>query len=127
MAPDRILAAAERLQDEASALHDDVQNFKRWQRVKNWLLVVALVSVALLAGQNRYERLQSDHKRCESANTSRLAIRDADKARGDGLIEVIRPFVRPDSVDGKRFLASLEADNERISAELAKKLPVVAC
>jgi hypothetical protein len=125
--PDRIILAAESLRAQAAELHDDVVRFKRSQRVKNILLAVAVLGVLALGTFNYVDRNNNDNDTCVRTNSARVALREADAARGDGLIEVIRPFVSNDSENGRRFLAELEADNARIKAELAEKLPPIDC
>jgi hypothetical protein len=125
--PDRIILAAESLRAQAAELHNDVVRFKRSQRIKNILLAVALVGVFALGAFNMVDRNNNDNETCARTNSGRAALREADAARGDGLIEVIRPFVSNDSENGRAFLAELERDNERIKAELAEKLPPIDC
>jgi hypothetical protein len=125
--PDRIILAAESLRAQAAELHDDVVRFKRSQRVKNILLAVAVLGVLALGTFNYVDRNNNDNDTCVRTNSARVALREADAARGDGLIEVVRPFVSNDSENGRAFLAELERDNERIKAELAEKLPPIDC
>lgn len=121
--PDRILAAANKLHDEAASLHVDLERFQRSQRIKNAIGLVLLAAILLLAGYNLIDRNRDDQARCETTNSSRLAIRQAVNASGDSLVQVAADFAGTDDP----LTVRLRTDHAKVNAELAAALPVKEC
>jgi hypothetical protein len=132
--PDRIAAAADLLNKQAAALHDDLEKFRVSQRRKNIafgviiaLLAAVIVAVVLIALDRSNTNDRNALERCQTTNDGRQAIKEAFADSNDTLEGVIEGFVNPDSDDGQRFLATLKAEHAASEARLATKLPTIDC
>jgi hypothetical protein len=132
--PQNLLAAAEELRVEAAALHDDVEQFRRSQRVKNVvaalamaILAVAVVAIIVLAIDQSNQDETNALERCQATNEGRTAIKDAFADDHATLQAVVAEFVNPDSDTGQRFLTRLEAEHAASEKRLAARLPQLDC
>jgi hypothetical protein len=129
-----LLAAAEELRVEAAALHDDVEQFRRSQRVKNVMaavamavLAVAVVAIIVLAIDQSNTDEENTLQRCNATNDGRVAIKDAFADDHATLQAVVAEFVNEDSTTGKAFLARLEEEHAASERRLAIRLPQLDC
>jgi hypothetical protein len=132
--PQNLLAAADALRAEAAALHDDVEQFRRSQRVKNVMaavamavLAVAVVAIIVLAIDQSNQDENNALERCQATNEGRVAIKDAFADDHATLQGVVAEFINPDSEDGQRFLDRLEAEHAASEKRLAVRLPELDC
>jgi hypothetical protein len=132
--PDRILAAANELRAEAALLHDDVEQFRRSQRVKNVMaaiamavLAVAVVAIIVLAIDQSNTDEENTLERCIATNEGRVAIKDAFADDHATFQAVVHEFINEDSTTGKAFLARLEEEHAASEKRLAVRLPQLDC
>jgi hypothetical protein len=132
--PQNLLQAAEELRAEAAALHDDLEQFRRAQRVKNvvaaiviLVLAVTVVAIIVLAVDQSNTDERNLLERCQATNEGRAAITDAFADDHTTQESAIGEFINEDSVTGKAFLARLETVNNESEKRLALKLPELDC
>jgi hypothetical protein len=132
--PLNLLQAAEELRAEAAALHDDLEQFRRAQRVKNvvaaiviLVLAVTVVAIIVLAVDQSNQDETNALERCQATNDGRTAIKDAFEDSNNTLEGIVAEFVNPDSEDGQRFLARLKVEHDSSEKRLAARLPQLNC